>query len=101
MLINAGRGGLQNEADILACLNDGTLGATTLDVFETEPLPADDPLRQLDNVILTPHSASWSVESSAECRRIAVEHVVTVLRGSVPSDVVNRAVLETGVCRLR
>ena len=63
-------------------------------MFETEPLPADDPLRQLDNVILTPHSASWSVESSAECRRVALEHVVTVLRGGVPTDVVNRAVLE-------
>src|SRR5205085_3916258 len=41
VLINAGRGGLQNEADILACLDDGTLGAASLDVFETEPLPAD------------------------------------------------------------
>ncbi|MFX5122899.1 NAD(P)-dependent oxidoreductase, partial [Acinetobacter baumannii] len=37
VLINAGRGGLQNEADILACLDDGTLGAASLDVFETEP----------------------------------------------------------------
>jgi phosphoglycerate dehydrogenase-like enzyme len=53
-----------------------------------------DPLRELDNVIITPHSASWSVESGAECRRVAVEHVVTVLQGGVPSDVVNRAVLE-------
>ena len=43
MLINAGRGGLQNEADILACLEDGTLGAASLDVYATEPLPADSP----------------------------------------------------------
>ena len=41
MLINAGRGGLQNEADILACLDDGTLGAASLDVFVQEPQPAD------------------------------------------------------------
>src|SRR6202035_3775769 len=41
VLINAGRGGLQNEADILACLDDGTLGAASLDVYATEPLPAD------------------------------------------------------------
>ena len=66
-------------------------------MFETEPLAADDPLRELDNVILTPHSASWSVESSIECRRVALEHVVTVLRGGVPTDVVNRAVLERQV----
>ena len=44
VLINAGRGGLQVEADILACLDDGTLKAATLDVFETEPLPQDSPL---------------------------------------------------------
>ena len=44
VLINAGRGGLQNEADILSCLADGTLGAAALDVFEHEPLPADSPL---------------------------------------------------------
>ena len=41
VLINAGRGGLQNEADILQCLDDGTLGGASLDVYATEPLPAD------------------------------------------------------------
>jgi glyoxylate/hydroxypyruvate reductase A len=58
VLINAGRGGLQNEADILDCLNDGTLGAASLDVFETEPLPADSPLWRHPNVIVTPHNAA-------------------------------------------
>jgi glyoxylate/hydroxypyruvate reductase A len=58
VLINAGRGGLQNEADILSCLNDGTLGAASLDVFETEPLPTDSPLWQHPNVIVTPHNAA-------------------------------------------
>jgi glyoxylate/hydroxypyruvate reductase A len=58
VLINAGRGGLQNEADILACLNDGTLGAASLDVFETEPLPADSPLWRHPNLIVTPHNAA-------------------------------------------
>src|SRR5262249_49480366 len=43
VLINAGRGGLQNETDILACLDDGTLGAVSLDVFAQEPLPPDSP----------------------------------------------------------
>jgi D-3-phosphoglycerate dehydrogenase len=100
-LINTARGPIVDQAALFEALVEHRLAGAGLDVFETEPLPADDPLRQLDNVILTPHSASWSVESSAECRRVAVEHVVTVLRGSVPSDVVNRAVLETGVCRLR
>ena len=93
-LINTARGPIVDEAALYEALSSRRIAGAGLDVFETEPLPADNPLRQLDNVILTPHSASWSVESSAECRRIAIEHVVTVLRGGVPSDVVNRAVLE-------
>jgi glyoxylate/hydroxypyruvate reductase A len=58
VLINAGRGGLQNEAELLQCLNDGTLGAATLDVFETEPLPADSPFWTHPKVWLTPHNAA-------------------------------------------
>ena len=58
VLINAGRGGLQNEADILACLNDGTLGAASLDVFAEEPLPADSPFWTHPKVVLTPHNAA-------------------------------------------
>jgi glyoxylate/hydroxypyruvate reductase A len=60
VLINAGRGKLQNEADVLACLDDGTLGAACLDVFETEPLPADSPFWTHPKVVLTPHNAADS-----------------------------------------
>jgi glyoxylate/hydroxypyruvate reductase A len=58
ILINAGRGGLQAEADILACLDDGTLGAASLDVYATEPLPAHSPFWTHPKVILTPHNAA-------------------------------------------
>jgi glyoxylate/hydroxypyruvate reductase A len=58
VLINAGRGGLQNEADILACLDDGTLGAASLDVFAQEPLPPDSRFWTHPNVLLTPHNAA-------------------------------------------
>ncbi len=58
VLINAGRGGLQNEADILACLDDGTLGAASLDVFAEEPLPANSPFWTHPKVVLTPHNAA-------------------------------------------
>jgi len=57
-VINAGRGGLQNEADILACLDDGTLGAASLDVFANEPLPPDSRFWTHPKVVLTPHNAA-------------------------------------------
>lgn len=60
VLINAGRGGLQNEPDILAALDDGTLGGATLDVFRTEPLPPDSPFWTHPKVTLTPHNAADS-----------------------------------------
>ena len=58
VLINAGRGGLQDEADILACLDDGTLGAASLDVYATEPLPIDSRFWTHPNIVLTPHNAA-------------------------------------------
>ena len=58
VVINAGRGGLQNEADLLACLDDGTLGAASLDVFADEPLPVDSRFWAHPKVVLTPHNAA-------------------------------------------
>ena len=55
-----GRGGLQVERDILRCLDDGTLAAATLDVFETEPLPSPSPLWRHPHVTVTPHNAATS-----------------------------------------
>jgi glyoxylate/hydroxypyruvate reductase len=60
VLINAARGGIQVEEDILSCLNEGVLRAATLDVFETEPLPKDSPFWDHQNVIITPHNAAMS-----------------------------------------
>ncbi len=59
-IVNAARGGHQREADIVRALGDGTLGAASLDVFETEPLPATSPLWGLDNCYITPHIAAIS-----------------------------------------
>ena len=58
VLINAGRGGLQNEDDILQCLDDGTLGAASLDVFAQEPLPSGSPFWTHPKIVLTPHNAA-------------------------------------------
>ena len=59
-LINAGRGGLQKEDEILSCLHEGTLNEAVLDVFETEPLQPSSPLWHHPRVTITPHNASVS-----------------------------------------
>jgi len=58
VLINAGRGGLQDEGDIIQSLEDGTLGAASLDVFRTEPLPSDSPIWKHSKIVVTPHNAA-------------------------------------------
>jgi glyoxylate/hydroxypyruvate reductase A len=60
VLINAGRGGLQVEADIVAAIEDGVLAGASLDVFEHEPLDRTSPLWTLPNVVVTPHTAAAS-----------------------------------------
>jgi glyoxylate/hydroxypyruvate reductase len=64
IVINAGRGGLQVEADILACLDEGILKAATLDVFNAEPLPPGSPFWTHPAVTLTPHNAAMSSPDS-------------------------------------
>ncbi|MEM8644918.1 MAG: glyoxylate/hydroxypyruvate reductase A [Pseudomonadota bacterium] len=88
-LINAGRGKVQSDADILAALNDGTLKGASLDVFEEEPLPADSPLWAHPQLVLTPHVA-------AESSPVAInDYILDQLRGyelgEPLSNVVNAA----------
>lgn len=64
-LINVARGALIDQSAMTALLQSGQIGSATLDVFEREPLPADDPLWRLDNVLITPHLASVAIPSSA------------------------------------
>jgi phosphoglycerate dehydrogenase-like enzyme len=58
ILINTARGGIVNEADLVEALKAGRPGAAGIDVFETEPLPANHPLAALPNTVLTPHIAA-------------------------------------------
>lgn len=88
VLINAGRGGLQVEADILDRLNSGRLHAASLDVFETEPLPATSPLWRHPRVIITPHNASTS--SPAAVAGHVLAQIARLERGERMQHVVER-----------
>ncbi|MBV2142187.1 glyoxylate/hydroxypyruvate reductase A [Falsochrobactrum sp. TDYN1] len=89
VLINAGRGGLQNEADILAALDRGLLSAVTLDVFNQEPLPADSPLWTHPRVTITPHAAASS--SAAAIVPQIIRQIDAFERDGTLEHVVDRA----------
>lgn len=70
VLVNAARGGLVVEQDLVTALRAGRPARAVLDVFDTEPLPADSPLRELANVFLTPHVAAGTVQARQRVRAI-------------------------------
>jgi D-3-phosphoglycerate dehydrogenase len=75
VLVNAARGALVDEAALAEMLKDGRIGHAALDVYGTEPLPADSPFRGLDNVTLTPHAAWVSPEAATRLLRMGIERL--------------------------
>jgi len=88
VFINAGRGKSQVQADIVAAIEGGVLGGASLDVFEVEPLPADDPLWAHENVIITPHDAAVSEENAL--MRHVEEQIARFERGEPLQFLVDR-----------
>src|SRR5262245_59389176 len=88
VLINAGRGGLQVDADILAALDAGELYAASLDVFETEPLPATSRLWTHPRVVVTPHNAAES--NPAAIARYALRQMRAYTSGAALENLVDR-----------
>jgi phosphoglycerate dehydrogenase-like enzyme len=92
-LINVARGELVDQAALVVALRERRLAGAGLDVFEVEPLPADDPLTALDNVILTPHWLASTTDVWRATGRAMAEGMLRAARGEVPENVVNREVL--------
>lgn len=89
ILINTSRGPVLNEADVADALAKGVITGAGLDVFETEPLEMDSPLRKLDNVILSDHTGWYSEESKVELKTKAALNIAAVLEGGKPVYPVN------------
>ena len=89
ILINAARGGLVNETDLLAALESGHLSGAGLDVFAAEPPPPDHPLLGRDDVVATPHIAGATLAGKDRLWRMAIAQALQVLQGERPPHLLN------------
>jgi phosphoglycerate dehydrogenase-like enzyme len=92
VLINTARGPVVDEAALVSALRGRRIAGAGLDVFEVEPLPASSPLLELDNVILTPHTAGISEKSARKVRTEVGKAAADLLGGRWPRYVANRGV---------
>jgi D-3-phosphoglycerate dehydrogenase len=99
ILINTSRGPVVDEKALARALQDKRLAGAALDVWEQEPVRADNPLLQMENVIATPHAAYYSSAAVAQIPRRCGEEVARVLTGQRPLNVVNPEVYEAGAAR--
>lgn len=95
ILINISRGPIVDEEALVSALNHGEIAGAGLDVFEVEPITANNPLMQMSNVIVTPHNLAWTDELALGMGKSAFGSIVSISRGEIPQYVVNRDVLET------
>ena len=94
LLVNTARGPIIDEEALVEALKAGEISAAGLDVIENEPIKNDSPLLTMDNVIVTPHNAWYSVDAVATLQTSVAEEVVRVLTGNMPKNLVNKKVLE-------
>lgn len=93
ILVNIARGSVIDEEAMVEALKKGKIAGAGLDVFETEPLPSDSPLRDLDNVVMTAHQSSSTTECRIKTPAAAIDNVIRYVQGENPHWVVNRSLL--------
>lgn len=94
VLVNAARGGIVNEADLVEALKNRSIAAAATDVYDQEPPPMDHPLFSLDNMLMTPHIGAASDGAMQNMASYVARGVVDVLEGRTPQFVVNRELLK-------
>ena len=100
-LINTARGGVVDTEALAVALKQGRIAGAGLDVMPQEPPAANEPLRSLPNVVMTPHSAFYSEGSLQELQAKATKRIVDVFSGKTPEHIINPAVLKQANYRLK
>jgi len=88
-LINNSRGPVVDEKALYEALKEGRIAGAGLDVFEQEPIPVDNPLLKLDNVVVAPHISSASYETRSKMAEMVAENLVAFFEGRKPPNLVN------------
>ena len=88
IVVNTSRGGLIDTAALIDAVNAGTIAWAGLDVFESEPLEADSPLRGMDHVTLTDHAGWYSEEAMVDLKTLAARNIVQALTTGTPDGLV-------------
>ena len=93
-LINNSRGPVVDEKALYEALKEGRIAGAGLDVFEQEPIPVDNPLLKLDNVVVAPHISSASYETRSKMAEMVAENLVAFFEGRKPPNLVNPEVVK-------
>ncbi|MBP1932172.1 hydroxyacid dehydrogenase [Ammoniphilus resinae] len=94
ILINTSRGPIVDEQALIEALQDKRIAGAGLDVFETEPISKDNPLLEMENVVITPHVAGYTFESLHRISEQCSRNCLSALRGEIPEFIVNREAVE-------
>ncbi len=94
VLVNTARGAVVDTNALVKALKEGWIAAAALDVFEQEPLPPDHPLTKLNNVVLTPHIGSATIETRTKMAELVAENLIAFYKGEVPPTLVNKEVVK-------
>jgi phosphoglycerate dehydrogenase-like enzyme len=92
--INTARGPIVDQTALTRALTEQWIAGAGLDVFEKEPVDPNDPLLELDNVVLSPHGLAWTEEIARDNGLEACDNILSIFRGEAPAATVNREVLE-------
>jgi glyoxylate reductase len=94
-LVNTSRGPVVDEQALIKALQEKRIAGAALDVHEKEPIDIGDPLVKMENVVMLPHIASASIETRTAMAVMAAQGIVSVLKGEVPPNIINKEVVKT------